>query len=57
MKTLKEIGLAIVCILIGIALTQMDQEAWYPIAGIGLVIAGVAIAVFAVIDIIKSLKK
>ena len=57
MKTIKEIGLAIVCILIGIALTQMDQEAWYPIAGIVLVIAGVAIAIFAVIDIIQSFKK
>ena len=57
MKTLKEIGLAIVCILIGIALTQMDQEAWYPLAGVVLVISGIVIAVFAVIGIIKNMKK
>ncbi|MCR4787234.1 MAG: hypothetical protein K5888_01485 [Lachnospiraceae bacterium] len=57
MKVLKEIGLAIVCILVGIALTQMDQAWWYPLAGYGLILAGVAIVVLTIIEIIKKNKK
>ncbi len=57
MKLLKDIGLSVLCILVGIALTQMDQEAWYPLAGYGLILAGVAIVVLAVIGIIKDKKK
>lgn len=57
MKLLKDIGLSLVCILVGIALTQMDQEAWYPLAGYGLILCGVAIVVLTVIGIIKNKKK
>ena len=57
MKLLKDIGISVLCILVGIALTQMDQEAWYPLAGYGLILAGVAIVVLAVIGIIKDKKK
>ena len=57
MKLLKDIGISVLCILVGIALTQMDQEAWYPLAGYGLILAGAAIVVLAVIGIIKDKKK
>ena len=56
MKTLKELGLALVCILVGIAVFQMDQEKWYPIAGGFLIFCGAAIIVFSVIEIIKKKK-
>ena len=57
MKLLRDIGLSALCILVGIALTQMDQEAWYPLAGYGLILCGVAIVVLTVIGIIKNKKK
>ena len=57
MKTLKELGLALVCILVGIAVFQMDQETWYPIVGGFLVFCGAVIVVFSVIEIIRNQKK
>ncbi len=58
MKLLKDIGLAVLCMLVGTALTQMgDMAGWYPVAGYGLILAGIAIVVLTVIGIIKNKKK